>query len=122
MPAENPSNTVPGSGSGQEVVEVTVEDATTPTEHTHNLEWKIDQNPTNESTGVKHLECTVCGLKEEAVTIPKLTDGNASQNTSSIVKSPKTGSNSYIVVPAALLAILSSALVAGCVRKRRKVK
>ena len=61
-------------------------------------------------------------LKEEAVTIPKLTGGNASQNTSSTVKSPKTGGNSYIVVPAALLAILSSALVAGCVRKRRKVK
>lgn len=122
MPAENPSNTVPGSGSGQEVVEVTVDDTTTPTEHTHNLEWKIDQNPTNESTGVKHLECTVCGLKEEAVTIPKLTDGNASQNTSNTVKSPKTGGNSYIVVSAALLAISAAALAAGCVRKRRKVK
>ena len=132
MQAENPSNSLPGSGSGQEVVEVTVDDtpaptsaptsAPTPTEHTHSLEWKTDQSPTKESTGVKHLECTVCGLKEEAVTIPKLTDDNASQSTSSTVKSPKTGSNSCIVVPAALLAASAAALAAGCVRKRRKVK
>ena len=40
---------------------------------THSFAWKIDTPATEETTGIQHEECTVCGYKRnENTTIPKL--------------------------------------------------
>ena len=38
----------------------------------HDFQWVIDREPTEESTGMKHEECTVCQYAKEGVEIPKL--------------------------------------------------
>ena len=38
----------------------------------HNFVWKTDKKPTSQETGIKHEECTVCGVKRsEGTSIPK---------------------------------------------------
>ena len=38
----------------------------------HNFVWKTDKKPTSQETGIKHEECTVCGIKRnEGTSIPK---------------------------------------------------
>lgn len=42
-------------------------------EAAHNFEWKTDKNATEDETGLKHEECTECGIKRnENTTIDKL--------------------------------------------------
>lgn len=38
----------------------------------HDFKWVIDKEATTTSEGLKHEECTVCGYKKEAVSIPVL--------------------------------------------------
>lgn len=40
--------------------------------HTHTYEWIIDENPTYNTNGKKHQECTICKEKQEYVTVEKL--------------------------------------------------
>ena len=40
--------------------------------HTHSYEWIIDENPTYNTNGKKHQECTICKEKQEYVTVEKL--------------------------------------------------
>ena len=40
--------------------------------HEHSYHWVIDEEPTAEKEGSKHLECSVCGHKQAPVSIPKL--------------------------------------------------
>ncbi len=38
----------------------------------HSFVWKTDKKPTSQETGIKHEECTVCGIKRnEGTSIPK---------------------------------------------------
>ena len=41
----------------------------------HNYgDWIIDKKPTENETGLKHLECIICGYKTKSETIPKQTE------------------------------------------------
>ena len=46
---------------------------------THTLEYVIDLEPTENTSGYKHNECTVCGYKRPQIEIPPL--GNPNENT-----------------------------------------
>lgn len=75
----------------------------------HDFKWVIDKEATTTSEGLKHEECTVCGYKKEAVSIPVLE-----------IEVPDTGvrSNTSIFTAIALLSL--SALTGSVIYQRKK--
>lgn len=72
----------------------------------HNYEWKIDVEPTETMTGLKHEECSFCGdVRNNNTVIPVVEN----------VESPETGYTDNILVCTALLLMLGC----GCVIIRK---
>ena len=105
----------------------------------HSFQWVIDNAATNEATGIKHEECTVCGAKRsENTVIDKLPDGGNTDNTSSSdnntnkpgnddsTKCPQTGDSSNHIGWLAALYVSGGVLtllgVSGKKRKKSEVK
>ena len=109
----------------------------------HSLVCIVDKEATKDAAGSKHEECTICGYKKGAVTIPALGGDtpnpekpepsedpetpNNPENSSEVQKklgeSPKTGDSSNIK-GCIILLLIASAGVSGMVyyRKRRSMK
>lgn len=105
----------------------------------HSFQWVIDNAATNEATGIKHEECTVCGAKRsENTVIDKLPDGGNTDNTSNSdnntnkpgnddsTKCPQTGDSSNHIGWLAALYVSGGVLtllgVSGKKRKKSEVK
>ena len=72
----------------------------------HNYEWKIDVEPTETMTGLKHEECSSCGAVRNNNTVIPVVEN---------VESPETGYTDNILVCTALLLMLGC----GCVIIRK---
>ena len=100
----------------------------------HSFQWVIDKAATKEATGIKHEECTVCGVKRsENTVIDKLPDSGNTGNTGSgdnntdkpgkddSTKSPQTGDSSNLIGWLAALFVSGGVLtVLGVSSKKRK--
>ena len=78
----------------------------------HDLEWIITVNPGNDTTGLKHQECKVCGYACSDVEIPAEPD---------LDEVPKTDDHT-VIMTISLVAVLSVLLVAAYVTKRKYIK
>ena len=99
----------------------------------HSFQWVIDKAATKKATGIKHEECTVCGVKRsENTVIDKLSDSGSTGNTGSgnnntakpgkddSTKSPRTGDSSLIGWLAVLFVSGGVLTVLGVRGKKRK--
>ena len=100
----------------------------------HSFQWVIDKAATKEATGIKHEECTVCGVKRsENTVIDKLPNGGNTGNTSSgdnntdkpgkddSTKSTQTGDSSDLIGWLAALFVGGGVLtLLGVSSKKRK--
>ena len=100
----------------------------------HSFQWVIDKAATKEATGIKHEECTVCGVKRsENTVIDKLPNGGNTGNTSSgdnntdkpgkddSTKSTQTGDSSNLIGWLAALFVVGGVLtLLGVSSKKRK--
>ena len=76
----------------------------------HSFQWVIDNAATNEATGIKHEECTVCGAKRSENTVIPKDSG-----------SPETGDSSNLIGWLAALFVSGGVLtVLGVSGKKRK--
>ena len=74
-------------------------------EAAHSYEWVVDKEATATEAGSKHEECTVCGYKKAAVTIPTTTEPSKPNpdTRNDDTKSPQTGDNSHLALWFALM-------------------
>ena len=79
----------------------------------HDNEWVIDKEPTYESDGYKHEECTICGHQKEQVKIPML------EKEESEIVVPETGDNSNLIY-ISLGSAISCALAIVVVLKKKQ--
>ena len=76
----------------------------------HSFQWMIDNAATNEATGIKHEECTVCGAKRSENTVIDKNSG-----------SPETGDSSDLIGWLAALFVSGGVLtMLGVSGKKRK--
>ncbi len=102
---------------------------------THEFEWKIDKDATENENGSKHEECKVCSYKKDAVDIPATgmdveeeepeTDKTPQAVETSVeTQPPKTGDNGMAVLWIALMFISGFSVVAATVigKKRNSIR
>ena len=54
----------------------------------HELEYVMDLEPTEDKSGYKHNECTICGHKKSQIEIPPLNNNNNNNNNNDPVETP----------------------------------
>ena len=58
----------------------------------HELEYVMDLEPTEDKSGYKHNECTICGHKKSQIEIPPLNNNNNNNNNEPVEPSaPQAG-------------------------------
>jgi hypothetical protein len=85
----------------------------------HTFEWVTDKEATAVEAGSKHEECTICGYKKEATTIPA-TGAAKPTPTPDLDDVPKTGHNSSLWLWASLLLPTSGCLTGLVVYLRKR--
>lgn len=82
----------------------------------HTFEWKTDKQATAAQKGLKHEECTVCGLKKATVEIPVL----ASADSAKSAKAAAQTGDSFDMTMVFILMLISAAGITGIICSRRR--
>lgn len=87
----------------------------------HTFKWVIDKEATATEAGSKHQECSVCGYKLDAVSIPA-TGGAASEVESEDTSVPSTGDSRNFMGFVVLLLVSGAGLATIVFNKSKKVR